>query len=188
MLFLSLGKTVTGNRDQRNWVAAASFALKNASVWWWGHSLGSLLETFNSHIKWKKHKTVNTHRYFLQFREVSPKQIIDWIQACIAMWPAMKTKWQNGGFARSLCPAPFMLYTCDVILQSLQTQQQQCRWIGGGKSIRYWRSEFPGNQCMWEYVYCHLYHTKNTAQHAGNWSRVRLYKTYCGLILFLSKK
>ena len=27
-------------------------------------------------------------------------------------------------------PAPFMLYTCDVILQSLQTQQQ-CRWIGG---------------------------------------------------------
>ena len=101
---------MSGNRDQRkNWVAAAPFALKNVSVWSWGHSLGSFLETFSSHIlKWKKHKTVNTYRNFLQFRKVSPMQIIDWIQACIAMWPTMKTKWQNGGFARSLCPGPFI--------------------------------------------------------------------------------
>ena len=40
------------------------------------------------------------------------------------MSPAMKPKWQNGGFARSLCLGPFILYTCDVILQSLQTQEQ----------------------------------------------------------------
>ena len=38
-----------------------------------------------------KHKTVNTYRNFLQFRKV------------FAMWSAMKSKWQNGGFARSLC-------------------------------------------------------------------------------------
>ena len=46
------------------------------------YSKADFLEAINSHIKWKKHKTVNTYRYFLQFREVCPMQIIDWIQAC----------------------------------------------------------------------------------------------------------
>ena len=36
---------------------------------------------------------------------------------------------------------------------------------------------------MWEYVYCHLYHTKNTAQHAGNWSRIRLCKTWKHIVV-----
>ena len=36
---------------------------------------------------------------------------------------------------------------------------------------------------MWEYVYCHLYHTKNTAQYAGNWSRIRLYKTWKHIVV-----
>ena len=86
---------MSGNRDQRNRVPAAPFALKNVSVWSWGHSLGSLLETFSSHIlKWKKHKTVNTYRNSLQFRKVFPLQIIDWIQACIAMWPE---RWKQNG-------------------------------------------------------------------------------------------
>ena len=46
------------------------------------YSKADFLKIFNSHIKWKKHKTVNTYRYFLHFREVCPMQIIDWIQAC----------------------------------------------------------------------------------------------------------
>ena len=32
--------------------------------------------------QWKKHKTVNTHRKFRSVRQVSPMQIVDWIQAC----------------------------------------------------------------------------------------------------------
>ena len=77
MLFLIEGKTVTCNRDHRNWVAAAPFTLKNASVWSRSHFWKHFILTQNG-----RNKTVNTYRNFLQFREVSSMQIIDWIQAC----------------------------------------------------------------------------------------------------------
>ena len=54
----------------------------------------------------KRNKTVNTYRNFLQFREVSSMQIIDWIQA---RWGRRNdrnvTSKEN---KRSLCPGPFI--------------------------------------------------------------------------------
>lgn len=66
--------------------------------------------------QWKKHKTVNTHRSFVQFRKSPQRKLsIEYKRVEVG---------RNGGSARSdarsLRPGPFSLYNCDVILQAIK--------------------------------------------------------------------
>ena len=91
------------------------------------------------------------------------------------MWPAIKTKWR---ICPILVPSPFhviYLWRHSTILADTTTMPLNRRL--GGKSVRYKEvNSLATSVC--ESMFIAIIATKNTGQYAGNWSQVRLYKTW----------